>query len=678
MRVWIPSQAESGRADRRMKAWSAVALWLLAVLLLTACGGPVPTGTSPLPATPSTAHQGGDDVCLPDAQGEGSCAQPTTEGPSQAATPWSGPAGTGARTPPAGTTPTRAATPAPTVPLSPTEVPVADLLAFDTVRDGNSEIYLLNTATGALTNLTRHPADDRSPALRPDGGAIAFESHRDGNWEIYCLDLVSGKVARLTEELDFDGGPAWSPDGTRLAFESYRDGNLEIYTMAGDGSNLRPVTDNQAGDYGPAWSPDGTSIAFTSWRDGNKEIYLVPAGGGEARNLTNNPADDEDPFWQPRTNLITFVSWRDVADEGNRNAEIYLLSPGGRPAGRLTNNPWPDLDPAQDAFGRLVWITYDPGPAFETYDPYRPGDYHLYRLWSGGTTQLTGTVWDDRRPASTFGLTEPGPRPVQLLPALPATVDLMPRPPVGSLADVVEAPGILAGRDGPPILVNEMVLPSLQAWRQDVLAATGYDFLHETLGSWRNIDSVRKKAMYAYDYGFLSWHKAGRALDLALEFKVDGADQLLLVREDLGESVFWRLYLRAAKQDGTQGEPLRDNPWLRWWWIVPSEDPDAYEAGGKRLPVPSGYYVDLTALAKRHGWERIASYAIEGDYHWLTDTNGTEYWHYERTDGLTWWEAMSQLYEPETLGENVGWAVGLERAQTEEMMRSKGVPTPTP
>jgi TolB protein len=254
----------------------------------------------------------------------------------------------------------------------------------------------------------------------------------------------------------------------------------------------------------------------------------------------------------------------------------------------------------------------------------------------------------------------------------------MPAPSDGGMAAVVEVSGILAGKGGPSILVNERVMPSLLAWQQDVLDASGWGFLHETLGSWRNIDSVRKKAMYAYDYGFLSWHKTGRALDLALEFKVDGEDQLLLVREDLGESVFWRLYLRAAKQDGTQGEPLRDNPWLRWWWIVPSEDPEAYEAGGKRLPIPSGYYVDLTALAKRHGWERIASYAIEDDYHWKTDTNGTEYWHYERTDGLTWWEAMSQIYEPETLGENVGWAVGLQSAQTEEMMRSKGVPAPGP
>jgi hypothetical protein len=138
------------------------------------------------------------------------------------------------------------------------------------------------------------------------------------------------------------------------------------------------------------------------------------------------------------------------------------------------------------------------------------------------------------------------------------------------------------------------------------------------------------------------------------------------------------MYLRTAKQDGTLGEPLKENPWLYWWHIVPEHEPEAYAAGGKRLPIPNGYYVDVTALARRHGWERIACYAIDGDYHWNTDSNGTEYWHYERTDDLTWWDAMLQIYPVETLQEHVGWNRGLGKAQSEEMMRSKGVPTPVP
>mgnify|MGYP001829010476 FL=1 len=246
----------------------------------------------------------------------------------------------------------------------------------------------------------------------------------------------------------------------------------------------------------------------------------------------------------------------------------------------------------------------------------------------------------------------------------------------GELAEVVQVPSIMASFSQEPVRVSELVSPSLTAWQADILEASGRDLLTMTLGAWRAISQLRKKEMYVYDYGYLSWHKAGRALDLPLEYKVDGVDQMLLSREDLGENVYWRMYLRTARQDGSQGEPLKENPWRYWWHIVPAEEPDAYAAGGKRLPIPAGYYADITASGKRHGWERIAAYAITDDYHWHVDSNGTEYWHYERTDGLTWWDAMLQLYSPELMEEHVGWQAGLERDQSKVMMESKGVPVP--
>jgi TolB protein len=578
-------------------------------------------------------------------------------------------------------TPAPTSTPSPTP--TPTPLPGVGLISFESYRDGNGEIYLLDTRAGDLINLTRHPADDRAPAWSPDGSRIAFESHRDGNWEIYILDLLDGSITRLTGHPAYDGAPAWSPDGSEIAFESYRDGNLEIYVVAVESAELRRLTDDPAGDYGPAWSPDGEEIAFTSWRDGNREVYVIPAtalaGAGAARNITQNSADDEEPAWTPDGSALVFTSWRDVDhDTGNRNAEIYQITLSDGALERLTAHAWPDLDPAWDAEGQLVWAAYDPGEPFETYDPYRPGDYHLYRMSPEGAEQLTATNWDDRRPA---------PAPPQVVSLNSLAGHLPPEPPPltpppslapGALAEVVEVPNILANFSQQPVRVNELVAPSLEAWRQDVLGASGWDFMGLTLGAWRNVNQVRKREMYTYDYGYLSWHKAGRALDLALEYKVDGADQMVLTREDLGEQVYWRMYLRTARQDGSQGEPLKDNPWRYWWHIVPDHEPEAYAAGGKRLPIPSGYYADVTALAKRHGWERIACYAIEDDYHWYTDSNGTEYWHYERTDGLIWWDAMLQLYDPDTLNQYVGWEACLDKAQSKGMMQSKGIPPPPP
>ena len=93
---------------------------------------------------------------------------------------------------------------------------------------------------------------------------IAFESDRDGNWEIYVMNADGTNQTRLTSPPAENGGHAWSPDGSKIAFTSKRDGNDEIYVMNADGTSQMRLTNNPAEDLGPSWSPDGSKIGFLS------------------------------------------------------------------------------------------------------------------------------------------------------------------------------------------------------------------------------------------------------------------------------------------------------------------------------------------------------------------------------------------------------------------------------
>src|SRR3972149_8095188 len=72
------------------------------------------------------------------------------------------------------------------------------------------------------------PRGDMAPVWSPISDDIAFESDRDGDSDIYLLNFASGKVESLTDNSASDLAPSWSPDGRHLAFYSSRDGNFEI------------------------------------------------------------------------------------------------------------------------------------------------------------------------------------------------------------------------------------------------------------------------------------------------------------------------------------------------------------------------------------------------------------------------------------------------------------------
>ena len=147
-------------------------------------------------------------------------------------------------------------------------------------------------AGGTPQRLTASPADDRAPVYSPDGSMILFDSTRDGNTEIYLLELATMGERRLTNDPGEDWGASWSPDGTRIAFNSDRTGEMNVYVMAADGSDVHQITAaaTGTGDLSPSWSPDGSRILYTQriGSGGPGEIWSVPAGGGPALNMSRN------------------------------------------------------------------------------------------------------------------------------------------------------------------------------------------------------------------------------------------------------------------------------------------------------------------------------------------------------------------------------------------------------
>ena len=167
-------------------------------------------------------------------------------------------------------------------------------ISFASNRGGDFNIYIMDTNSENLSNLTDDPARELEPAWSPDGHFLAYVSNRDGDFKIYVMNAKTREHRRLTHRHESERSPAWSPDGKWIAFVS---GSFEnppfgkitsyIYKTDVNGAHLVQLTD-QGKNLQPAWSPDSKQITFVSYDRGERKgLYVMDANGRRLRRLAD-------------------------------------------------------------------------------------------------------------------------------------------------------------------------------------------------------------------------------------------------------------------------------------------------------------------------------------------------------------------------------------------------------
>lgn len=271
-------------------------------------------------------------------------------------------------------------------PSGPTNQPPATgpLVAYESDKDGNREIYVADPTSQRRWRLTRDPAQDFGPAWSPDGQKLLFASDRSGYTDLYVMDRQGQNLTTLTADPAVDSGPVWSPDGKRIAFDSNRQGNNDVWVMNDDGSDMWNLTQHPAFDGDPVWSPDGRWIALETDRDGNFEIYVFPAVGGAGRRLTVDSGRDFAPSWSPDGQSIVFECQR-------QSTEICVVDVDSGAIRRLTVDNTEDQQPGWLPDARIIW-TRRQGPVW---------NLHVMDADGQGMQPWSVTAWSEMAPAWT-------------------------------------------------------------------------------------------------------------------------------------------------------------------------------------------------------------------------------------------------------------------------------------
>lgn len=544
--------------------------------------------------------------------------------------------------------PTLTPTPTPEILITPWPTPdplnEGGTLAFDMRQNGNTDIYILPIGQPDPIRLTGHSAPDVQPVWSPDGTELAFSSKRNGNWEVYVYNLPERRLRRITNNIGYDGDASWSPDGQWLvysAYVAYEDpdteetiANLDVYIVKADLSEgPYRITTNPAPDYAPVWSGgSGRHIAFTSWRAGNADIWLMSldaVSDERAINITQSPEQAEDGArFSPNGSQIAFFessTGYDLIYSANLAQDMTLAT---EPETLGLQGRHPAWSPTGDAL-------------FYVYE--QAGLHYL--------VASSPTAWGIAPQAyvSAGEIGWPSWTAVSLDTALAQTLQTIDpiaedQPLFRETTSQTEsgAPVLLRQLpvNAPSPYLSDRVDQSFLALRERIIVETGWDFLGQLDEMFVAQDVLSLPSLPAQN-----WNQTGRAFDITVQDALAFDPRLEIVREDLGPNTYWRIYIRANKQDGTQGEPLRQLPWdfrARF-----GEDPRYFDAGGKlKDEIPQGYYVDFTALAADYGWERIPA-----NPNWRTYFPGINFWQFEKRDGLSWQAGMLEIYTADELGE---------------------------
>lgn len=515
------------------------------------------------------------------------------------------------------------------VPVTPTVEPTLDSHTYAQVTfpsmvlsladNGYAHLFVYNPFTLPFARLTDNPWDDIHPALSPDSSRLAFASRRNGYWDLYILDLLTGNLTRLTDTLAYDGAPSWSPDGSWIAFETVQNGSLDIAVISVTEPGAQPIllTDSPSQEYTPSWSPQGRHIAYVSNQDGSADIWSADLDAETDRftNLTpSGPGADLHPAWSPDGQKLAYAS------NASGVSQVFVLdfaAPAAEHA-LVGSGNWPVW--SADSRSLAAFVT---GPN-ETY-------LAAYSLDSGALVLPMQVL-----PASVSGIAWSGNAfpSMDLHPASPVHADLQvlpPEVPANGRFKVLSLDNVTA----PQAVLHEQIIPVFNLLRTRIAAESGWDFLATLENAYVPLTSPLAPGMGD------DWLYSGRAVSFSPE-SLD-AGMLALAREDFSGLTYWRVYLKTRFQDGSQGAPLTSQLWdlnARY-----SGDPAAYDQGGAPLDeIPSGYWLDLTDLAVRCGWQRLPALS-----NWRILFPGAHFNELVYTGGLQWEEAMLQLFPPEIL-----------------------------
>jgi Tol biopolymer transport system component/DNA-binding winged helix-turn-helix (wHTH) protein len=189
-------------------------------------------------------------------------------------------------------------------------------IVFDSTRNGNSDIWVMNPDGSGSRQLTGDPQADYAPEISPDGKFILFLSNREGAANLWRVNTDGTNVKKVTESPS-NLFSSVSTDG-KFAYYSQRIGDdlaPTLWKVPLDGG-ASPVQVTDKAGFNPKVSPDGKLLAcFYATAEGPAALKLsvVSASNGELVKQFDVTYNGVSPkmFWSQDGQSVFFLKTHD-------------------------------------------------------------------------------------------------------------------------------------------------------------------------------------------------------------------------------------------------------------------------------------------------------------------------------------------------------------------------------
>jgi hypothetical protein len=151
--------------------------------------------------------------------------------------------------------------------------PGGDTVAFFARTGKKRSLVLVSVLSGKIRKKIPIELDEAAaPCLLPNGRQALFAALKEGVSDIYLLDLESGEAKNLTKDAFADSDPQVSPDGSLVVYSRRVSGHDKLYTFPlGDPSRKTQLSFGVHDDVTPTFSSDGNLVYYSSNAD--DDIY---------------------------------------------------------------------------------------------------------------------------------------------------------------------------------------------------------------------------------------------------------------------------------------------------------------------------------------------------------------------------------------------------------------------